>query len=92
MTKSELVSKLVAANPRLTRRDAETAVTAIFGEIAAALSRGDRVELRGFGSFSVRHLDARRARNPNTRTGFNVPEKHFATFKPGKPMHHRLNG
>jgi integration host factor subunit beta len=92
MTKTELVSKLARANPNLTRREARIAVATIFGEIAAALSRGDRVELRGFGSFSVRQLGARRGRNPLTGASVNVPEKHYAMFKTGQPMHRRLNG
>jgi integration host factor subunit beta len=91
MTKTGLVSKLAGANPGLTRREAKIAVATIFGEIAAALSRGDRVELRGFGSFSVRQLGARRGRNPLTGASVNVAEKHYATFKTGQPMHRRLN-
>jgi integration host factor subunit beta len=91
MTKSELVSKLAAANPHLALRNVEIIVATIFDEIAAALSRGDRVELRGFGSFSVRQLGARRGRNPLTGASVNVAEKHYATFKTGQPMHRRLN-
>jgi integration host factor subunit beta len=63
----------------------------IFGEIAAALSLGDRVELRGFGSFSVKGRQGRVSRNPRTGDGVNVPEKRFPTFRPGQPMHRRLN-
>jgi len=92
MTKTELVSKLARAYPHLTRREAKIAVATIFGEIAAALSRGDRVELRGFGSLSVRQLGARRGRNPRTGDGVNVAERHYATFRLGRPMHRRLNG
>ena len=66
MTKSELVQKLAEADPHLYQRDVEVIVTAIFDEIAAALARGDRVELRGFGAFSVKHRDARIGRNPRT--------------------------
>ena len=92
MTKSELASKLVGANPGLTQREATIIVGTIFGEIAAPLSRGGRVELRGFGVFSTKRVNARASRNPSTGASVSVPEKHFVTFKPGKPMHHRLNG
>jgi integration host factor subunit beta len=71
MTKSELVRKLAEANPRLHHHDVEVTVTLIFEQIAAALARGDRVELRGFGAFSVKRRGARIARNP--RTGASVP-------------------
>jgi integration host factor subunit beta len=64
----------------------------MFGEIAAALSRGRRVELRGFGVFSTKRVSARASRNPVTGVSVSVPEKHFVTFKPGRPMHRRLNG
>jgi integration host factor subunit beta len=75
MTKSELVSKLAAANPRLiiTQRNVEGIVTTIFGEIAAALSRGDRVELRGFGSFSVKRREGRVSRNRGPVTASTFP-------------------
>ncbi|MCZ6610977.1 MAG: HU family DNA-binding protein, partial [Alphaproteobacteria bacterium] len=66
MTKSELILHLVEKNPHLYHRDVERIVTAIFDEITAALSRGDRVELRGFGAFSVKQRDARIGRNPRT--------------------------
>jgi integration host factor subunit beta len=90
--KSELLSKLVEANPHLTQREAKIIVGTIFDEIADTLSHGGRVELRGFGVFSTKRLGARRGRNPLTGDSVNVPEKHFVTFKPGKPMRHRLNG
>jgi integration host factor subunit beta len=66
MTKAELVQRLAQAYPQLYQRDVEAVVTTVFGEIAAALSRGDRVELRGFGAFTVKHRDARVGRNPRT--------------------------
>jgi integration host factor subunit beta len=91
MTKTKLVSKLHAANPQLTLRDAKIIVATIFAEIAAALARGDRVELRGFGVFSVKHREARVARNPRTGDHVNVTEKHFAAFKVGRAMVGRLN-
>jgi integration host factor subunit beta len=92
MTKSELARRLAAANPHLTQREAEIVVATIFDKIAAALSRGDRVELRGFAVFSTKRVSPRVSRNPLTGARVNVPEKHFITFKSGRPMHHRLNG
>jgi integration host factor subunit beta len=91
MTKSELVQKLAEANPHLYQRDVEVIVTAIFDEIAAALARGDRVELRGFGAFSVKHRDARVGRNPRTGDSVSVGEKHIPFFKTGKQLRDRLN-
>jgi integration host factor subunit beta len=92
MTKSELVSKLVEANPHLTQRTVEIIVTAVFREIAPALSHGGRVEPGGFGVFPTKRVNARASRNPLTGASVNVPEKHFVTFMTGKPMHRRLNG
>jgi integration host factor subunit beta len=91
MTKSELVQKLAASNPHLYQRDVETVVTAIFDEIAGALARGDRVELRGFGAFSVKRRDARVGRNPRTGDSVQVEEKHIPFFKTGKQLRDRLN-
>src|SRR4029077_9368489 len=91
MTKSELIQKLAEANPHLYQRDIEVIVTAIFDEIAAALARGDRVELRGFGAFSVRHRDARVGRNPRTGNSVEVAEKHVPFFKTGGQLGDRLN-
>jgi integration host factor subunit beta len=91
MTKSELVRKLAEANPRLHHHDVEVIVTLIFEQIAAALARGDRVELRGFGAFSVRRRGARIARNPRTGDSVQVAEKHIPFFKTGKQLHNRLN-
>jgi|SRR5580692_4588684 integration host factor subunit beta len=91
MTKSELAQRLADTTPHLTQRDAQIIVATVFREISAALSRGDRVELRGFGAFSVKRRDGREGRNPRTGISVNVPEKHYPTFRPGEPMHHRLN-
>jgi len=91
MTKSELVQRLSEANPHLYQRDVEVIVTAIFDEIAAALARGDRVELRGFGAFSVKRRDARVGRNPRTGDSVQVAEKHIPLFKTGKQLRDRLN-
>src|SRR5579862_903024 len=91
MTKSELVQKLSEANPHLYQRDVEAMVTAIFDEITAALTRGDRVELRGFGAFSVKRRDARIGRNPRTGDSVQVAEKYIPFFKTGKQLRDRLN-
>jgi integration host factor subunit beta len=91
MTKSELVQKLAEGNPHLYQRDVEVIVNAIFDEIAAALARGDRVELRGFGAFSVKRRDARVGRNPRTGDSVSVSEKHIPFFKTGKQLRDRLN-
>jgi len=91
MTRSELVLRLVDRFPHLPRRDADIIVRAIFGEIAAALSRGDRVELRGFGAFSVKQRPARTGRNPRTGAHVAVDQKCVPFFKTGKEMRERLN-
>jgi len=91
MTKSELITYLAEENPHLYQRDVERIVTTIFEEIASALSRGDRVELRGFGAFSVKQRDARIGRNPRTGASVAVAEKHVPFFKTGKELRERLN-
>ena len=75
MTRSELIAKLAAKNPALYHRDIERLVSTILDEIGGALERGDRVELRGFGAFSVRHRKSRVGRNPRTGTSVQVSEK-----------------
>ena len=91
MTKSELVQRVADTNPHLYQRDVEVIITAIFDEIAAALARGDRVELRGFGAFSVKHRPARAGRNPRTGAHVPVDQKSVPFFKTGKEMRERLN-
>jgi integration host factor subunit beta len=80
------------ANPRLYVRDAEKVVNVIFDGVSAALARGDRVELRGFGVFSVKTQSARTGRNPKTGASVSVPEKWYPTLRTGREMHARLNG
>ncbi len=92
MIKSELIAKLVDANPHLYQRDVERIVNTIFDEITDALSRGDRVELRGFGAFSIKHRAARTGRNPRTGESVGVDEKYVPYFKTGKDLRERLNG
>ena len=91
MIKSELVTRIATQNPHLYQRDVENIVNAILGEIVAAMARGDRVELRGFGAFSVKRRDARVGRNPRTGDSVSVAEKHIPFFKTGKQLRDRLN-
>ena len=91
MIKSELIQKIAAANPHLYQRDIERIVNVIFDEIVAALARGDRVELRGFGAFTVKHRAARQGRNPRTGETVFVDEKFVPFFKTGKELRERLN-
>ncbi len=91
MTKSELIARLAEKNPHLYQRDVERIVTTIFDEIASALARGDRVELRGFGAFSVKKRDARTGRNPRTGEAVSVEGKAIPFFKTGKQLRERLN-
>lgn len=92
MIRSELIAKIAEENPHLFQRDVEKIVNTIFEEIVSALSRGDRVELRGFGAFSVKRRDARTGRNPRTGEAVDVDEKHVPFFKTGKLLRDRLNG
>ena len=91
MTKAELITRLAAKNPHLYQRDVERIVATIFDEIATALSEGDRVELRGFGAFSVKQREARIGRNPRTGAAVQVSEKFVPFFKTGKQLRERLN-
>ncbi len=94
MTKSELIQALAQDNqdnPRLYHRDVERIVSTVFDEISDALARGDRVELRGFGAFSVKERAARIGRNPRTGESVTVPEKYVPFFKSGKELRQRVN-
>ncbi len=91
MTKSDLVKRLADANPHLYLRDIERIVSTVFEEVAEALVQGDRVELRGFGAFSVRHRGSRVGRNPRTGEEVQVPDKVVPYFKTGKDLRERLN-
>jgi integration host factor subunit beta len=92
MTKSELIQKIAELNPHLYHRDVERIVSTILEEICEALVAGDRVELRGFGAFSVKHRTARTGRNPRTGEAVEVAEKRIPFFKTGKQLRERLNG
>ncbi len=91
MIKSELVQKLTNENPHLFTRDVERIVNTVFSEITTALSEGNRVELRGFGAFSVKQRAARIGRNPRTGEAVAIDEKWTPFFKAGKEMRERLN-
>ena len=91
MTKSELILRLAERNPHLYQRDVERIVATVFDEVSAALSRGQRVELRGFGAFSVKRRDARQGRNPRTGETVAVTSKRIPFFKTGKQLRDRLN-
>lgn len=92
MTKSELIQRIADLNPHLFHRDVERIVSTILDEISEALAQGNRVELRGFGAFSVKERDARVGRNPRTGEAVQVAEKRVPFFKTGKQLRDRLNG
>jgi len=91
MIKSELVQRIAENNPHLYLRDVENIVNAILDEVTSALTRGDRVELRGFGAFAGKKRDARQGRNPRTGANVSVDEKSVPFFKTGKELRERLN-
>jgi integration host factor subunit beta len=91
MTKSELVHKLNQQFPDMSLSQVEKAVDVIFGEISTALSKGSRVELRGFGAFSIRYRERRVGRNPRTGEKVEVEGKYVPFFKAGKGLRERLN-
>ena len=92
MIRSELVQKIADENQHLYQRDVERIVGTIFDEIIQAMADGNRVELRGFGAFSVKKRDARTGRNPRTGDSVSVEQKHVPFFKTGKLLRDRLNG
>jgi integration host factor subunit beta len=91
MTKSELIAELTAANPHLLGHDVELIVATIFDEITVALARGARVELRGFGAFTVKRREARVGRNPRTGAAVEVEQKGVPFFRAGKELRERVN-
>ena len=92
MIKSELIQKIAATNQHLYHRDIERIVNVVLKEIVEALARGDRVELRDFGAFTVKHRAPRVARNPRTGAAVSVPERFVPFFKTGKDLRERVNG
>ncbi len=91
MTRSELMAELADANPHLRAGDVERIVATVFDEITEALARGQRVELRGFGAFTVKQRDARTGRNPRTGQTVSVDSKSVPFFKAGKELRERVN-
>ena len=91
MLRSELIDKLHEENPHLTRRDMERIVAVVLESVTQTLERGARVELRGFGAFSVRHRKARAGRNPRTGEAVSVPEKHVPFFRTGKDLREKID-
>ena len=91
MIKSELIQRISQKYPHLYHRDVERIVNRLFDEITGALAKGNRVELRGFGAFSVKDRPARLGRNPRTGEPVQVPGKHVPFFKTGKELRERLN-
>lgn len=91
MTKSELVERIASRMPNLTIKDVDKIVNVIFQRMTQALADGDRVEIRGFGAFSVRLRKPRIAINPKNKKSVNVPERRIIHFKTGKELHNRLN-
>lgn len=91
MTKSELVEKLVEANASLSRKESEMVVNLIFDSMSDALKKGEKVEIRGFGSFTIREREAREARNPKSGDVVKIPSKRTPFFKTGKELRERVN-
>lgn len=91
MTKSELIARLVERFPQLVAKDAEIAVKVILDAMTEALARGDRIEIRGFGSFSLNHRPPRVGRNPRSGERVEVPEKWVPHFKAGKELRERVD-
>ncbi len=92
MTKRDLIEEVVRLHPRYSRRDAEVIVNAVFGSLAEALRNGTRIEIRGLGSFIVKHRQARDGRNPKTGRLVSVPAKRVPFFKVGKELKLRVDG
>lgn len=90
MTKADLVER-VASQADMTKKDAEQLVEIIFDSITASLNRGEKIELRGFGSFRVRDRNSRKGRNPKTGEAVDIPAKRVAYFKPGKELKDLIN-
>ncbi|GLR13769.1 integration host factor subunit beta [Chitinimonas prasina] len=92
MTKSELIAKLAERYPQLVAKDAELAVKTILDAMASSLASGQRIEIRGFGSFDLNYRPPRVGRNPKSGTKVAVPEKYVPHFKAGKELRERVDG
>jgi integration host factor subunit beta len=91
MTKSELIERIAAMQLQLSTKDVELAVKSLIEQMSEALSSGERIEIRGFGSFSLHYRDARRGRNPKTGEPVQLDGKYVPHFKPGKELRDRVN-
>ncbi|ANQ84238.1 integration host factor subunit beta [Azoarcus olearius] len=91
MTKSELIAQLAARFPQLVAKDADYAVKMILDAMSDALARGDRIEIRGFGSFALNYRPPRVGRNPKSGEKVHVPEKYVPHFKAGKELRERVD-
>lgn len=91
MTKSELIELLAAKQPQLDHKDVELAVKELLEQMSGALASGERIEVRGFGSFSLHHRPSRLGRNPKTGDSVHVPDKRVPHFKPGKELRERVD-
>ena len=91
MTKSDLIAKLADRFPQLVAKDADFAVKMILDALSEALAKGDRIEIRGFGSFSLNYRPPRKGRNPKSGETVDVPEKYVPHFKPGKELRERVD-
>lgn len=91
MTKSELIEKLATSQSQLTAKDMELAVKMILDHMSDALARGERIEIRGFGSFSLHYRAPRVGRNPKSGESVSLPGKYVPHFKPGKELRERVN-
>jgi len=91
MTKSELIERIVSEQGQLSARDVELAIKTMLEQMAQALSTGDRIEIRGFGSFSLHYRSPRTGRNPKTGESVTLDGKYVPHFKPGKELRDRVN-
>ncbi len=91
MTKSELIERIAAKQPQLSIKDIELAVKAVLEHMSQTLASGERIEIRGFGSFSLHYREPRQGRNPKTGDTVELAGKHVPHFKPGKEMRERVN-
>ncbi|HEW97823.1 MAG: integration host factor subunit beta [Candidatus Parabeggiatoa sp. nov. 3] len=91
MTKSELIEAIALKQTQLSQKDIDLSVKTILEQMAVSLENGERIEIRGFGSFSLHHRPSRKGRNPKTGTPVELPEKHVPHFKHGKELRDRVN-
>ena len=91
MTRAELIDRLIQGQPHLSQEDVELAVKTMMDQMSAALARGERIEIRGFGAFSLRRRESRVGRNPRTGEPVALPERHVPYFRPGKELRDRVN-